>query len=86
MDIVLAFIALIGGLSAAYCTNRLIRWVLWRKKGVNIDIDIDEELHERISVIAEYTNLSVEKVTEVLVVKELLKIIDKENIYNDKTS
>lgn len=70
-------VVLIGSLSTAYCVHALIRWALWRRKGVNYTVDIDDELHERISVIAEYTNLSVEKVTEVLVVKELLKMIDQ---------
>lgn len=70
-------VVLIGSLSTAYCTYTLIRWALWRRKGVNYTVDIDDELHERISAIAEYTNLSVEKVTEVLVVKELLKMIDE---------
>lgn len=73
-----SIIVLISSLSTAYCTLKIIRWALWRLRSTRLECDIEDETYQRIAEIAEYANLPVEKVLEVIVIKEALKAIKDE--------
>ena len=68
----------VGAFSTAFCAERIMRWALWRSKGEVIQLDLDDRTMDRMKEIAKHCNVSKEKVIEVLVVTECLKMMDKE--------
>lgn len=78
MGTVALMVVVVGAFSTAYCAERIMRWIIWRFKGEVIQLDLDDRTMNRMNEIAKHCNLSKEKVIEVLVVTECLKMMNKE--------
>lgn len=70
--------AVISSIAIAYAIKRFIGWFVWYRRGEKFQIDLNDDDVIHFDKLAYHTNLSRNKVAEVVIIHALMKMIEKE--------